>query len=84
MRSASSAASSIVVGAAISGSEASEEEGSLSPAEAEAWAGTDEGRSFYRGAADGWAVAHVASGADPAVAQQRSDATYGFYTGTEA
>ena len=59
-------------------------EGSLSPAEAEAWAGTDEGRSFYRGAADGWAVAHAASGEDPAVAQQRADATYGFYTGTEA
>src|SRR5699024_2653495 len=57
-------------------------EGSLSPAEAEAWAATDEGRSFYRGAADGWAVAHTASGEDPAVAQQRADATYGFYTGT--
>lgn len=57
-------------------------EGSLSPAEAEAWAATDEGRSFYRGAADGWAVAHTASGEDPVVAQQRADATYGFYTGT--
>ena len=57
-------------------------EGSLAPEEAEAWAGTEEGRSFYRGAADGWAVAHAASGEDPAVAQQRADATYGFYTGT--
>jgi len=57
-------------------------EGSLSPAEAEAWAATDEGRSFYRGAADGWAVAHTASGEDAEVAQQRADATYGFYTGT--
>jgi uncharacterized protein YndB with AHSA1/START domain len=57
-------------------------EGSLAPSEAEAWAGTDEGRSFYRGAADGWAVAHAAAGEDPALAQQRADATYGFYTGT--
>ena len=56
--------------------------GSLSPAEAQAWALTDEGRSFYRGAADGWAVAHTASGEDAEVAQQRADATYGFYTGT--
>ena len=57
-------------------------EGSLAPDEAEAWAGTEEGRSFYRGAADGWAVAHTASGEDALVAQQRADATYGFYTGT--
>lgn len=57
-------------------------EGALDPSEAEAWAFTEEGRSFYRGAADGWAVAHAASGEDPAVAQQRADATYGFYTGT--
>ncbi|AXK46173.1 SRPBCC domain-containing protein [Brachybacterium saurashtrense] len=57
-------------------------EGSLTPGETEAWAGTDEGRSFYRGAADGWAVAHAASGEDADVAQQRADATYGFYTGT--
>lgn len=57
-------------------------EGSLAPGEAEAWAFTDEGRSFYRGAADGWAVAHTASGEDADIAQQRADATYGFYTGT--
>ncbi|ASK65495.1 polyketide cyclase [Brachybacterium avium] len=58
-------------------------EGSLAPSEAEAWTLTDEGRSFYRGAADGWAVAHTASGEDAEVAQQRADATYGFYTGTD-
>ena len=57
-------------------------EGSLAPGEAEAWAVTEEGRSFYRGAADGWAVAHTASGEDAETAQQRADATYGFYTGT--
>lgn len=57
-------------------------DGSLSPAEAEAWAGTDEGRGFYRAAADAWAVAHVDSGADAAGAQTAAEATYGFYTGT--
>ncbi|GAA1722486.1 SRPBCC domain-containing protein [Brachybacterium phenoliresistens] len=59
-------------------------EGSLAPAEAEAWAQTEEGRSFYRGAADGWAVAHAASGADADLAARNADATYGFYTGTSA
>lgn len=58
-------------------------EGSLAPGEAEAWAGTDEGNSFYRGAADGWAVADVADGVDPDVAARKADATYGAYTGTE-
>lgn len=56
-------------------------EGSLSPSEAEAWAFTDEGRAFYRAAADGWGAAHVAAGADPEVAARSADATYGFYTG---
>lgn len=56
-------------------------EGSLSPQEAEAWAVTEEGKAFYRGAADGWAAAHVAAGADPETAARAADATYGFYTG---
>nr|WP_245190253.1 SRPBCC domain-containing protein [Leucobacter exalbidus] len=55
--------------------------GSLSPAEAEAWATTAEGQSFYRGAADHWAVAHVAAGASIEQAQRSADATFGFYTG---
>lgn len=59
-------------------------EGSLSPQESQAWAGTDEGRSFYRGAADGWATAHAASGADEETARRNADATYGFYTGSGA
>ena len=58
-------------------------EGSLSPSEAQAWAATDEGKQFYRGAADAWGAAHEASGADPAVAVSAADATYGFYTGSE-
>ncbi|GAA1119619.1 SRPBCC domain-containing protein [Citricoccus alkalitolerans] len=59
-------------------------EGSLSPQEAEAWAVTEEGKRFYRGAADGWAAAHVSAGADPTVAARAADATYGFYTGSDA
>lgn len=45
------------------------------------WPFTPEGRTFYRAAADGWAKAHVAAGADRAVAAAAADATYGFYTG---
>lgn len=56
-------------------------EGALAPSEAEAWASTDEGRQFYRGAADAWGAAHEASGADADVAARAADATYGFYTG---
>ncbi|MGM7667089.1 SRPBCC domain-containing protein [Microbacterium sp. A93] len=56
-------------------------EGSLSPQEAEAWAITEEGMRFYRGAADGWAAAQVAAGTDPETAGRAADATYGFYTG---
>ena len=55
--------------------------GAISPAEAAAWALTDEGRSFYRAAADGWRDAHVAAGADPESAARAADATYGFYAG---
>ncbi|TRY18538.1 polyketide cyclase [Tessaracoccus rhinocerotis] len=55
--------------------------GKLAPEEAEAWAATAEGRQFYRGAADAWAAAHVASGADAGVAARNADATFGFYTG---
>lgn len=54
---------------------------SLPPAAAEAWAFTDEGRAFYRGAADAWGAAHVADGADPDAASRGADATFGFYTG---
>lgn len=59
-------------------------EGSLAPEEAAAWAVTDEGKTFYRAAADAWAVAHVAAGADSETAQRAADATYGFYIGETA
>ncbi|MET0812703.1 MAG: SRPBCC domain-containing protein [Microbacterium sp.] len=45
------------------------------------WPFTEEGRSFYRAAADAWAAAHIASGGDPEGAHAGADATYGFYTG---
>lgn len=54
---------------------------SVTPERAEAWAFTDEGRAFYRGAADAWGVAHAADGADTDAAARGADATFGFYTG---
>lgn len=57
-------------------------EGSLTPAEAAAWAATDEGKSFYRAAATAWGTAHHASGADPSFAERAADACYAFYTGS--
>lgn len=54
---------------------------SLPPEEAAAWAFTDEGRAFYRAAADAWGAAHAASGEDPEAAARAADATYAFYTG---
>ncbi len=56
-------------------------EGAISPAEAAAWAVTDEGRAFYRAAADAWGEAHAAAGAEPEAAAAAADATFGFYTG---
>lgn len=58
-------------------------DGSVAPAEAEAWQLSDEGKAFSRAAADGWAAAQVAAGADPADAARAADATYGFYTGQQ-
>ncbi|XPP27186.1 MAG: SRPBCC domain-containing protein [Leucobacter sp.] len=56
-------------------------EGSISPEEAAGWAVTEEGKAFYRAAADDWGAAHIAAGADPETASRAADATYGFYTG---
>lgn len=54
---------------------------SLSPAEAAAWAVTDEGTAFYRASAQAWAAAHAESGADPELTARNAEATYAFYTG---
>lgn len=56
--------------------------GRLSPFEAEAWAGTQEGRDFYRASADAWAKADVTSGTAEEIAGRRADATFAFFTGT--
>ena len=53
----------------------------LNPEALPSWAFTDEGRAFYRGAADGWRDAHIAAGAVPDDATRAADATFGFYTG---
>ncbi len=53
----------------------------VSPEEGAAWARSDEGRAFTREAADSWAEAYVAAGADREVAARTAEATFGFYTG---
>ncbi|GEK79034.1 SRPBCC family protein [Agrococcus baldri] len=56
-------------------------ETAMTPEQGEAWAFTQEGKSFNRGAADAWGAASVAAGTDEATAQRQADATFGFYTG---
>lgn len=57
--------------------------GAMSPAELEAWATSEEGKAFYRGAADAWGRAAVAAGTDQDTARRQADATFGFYTGAQ-
>ncbi|MDR6907235.1 uncharacterized protein YndB with AHSA1/START domain [Agromyces sp. 3263] len=56
-------------------------DGRISPEEGEQWALSAEGSMFSRAAADRWADAHVADGADPDDAARAADATFAFYTG---
>jgi uncharacterized protein YndB with AHSA1/START domain len=53
----------------------------VNPEAAAEWPFTDEGRAFYRAAADAWRDAHVAAGADADSAAKGADATFAFYTG---
>lgn len=53
----------------------------LAPGDAAAWGASEEGRAFYRAAADAWAMAQVAAGEDAATAARAADNTYAFYTG---
>jgi len=46
-----------------------------------AWAGTEQGKAFIRGSADGWGRAEAAMGEDRAVAMGRAERTAKFYTG---
>jgi hypothetical protein len=49
--------------------------------DATAWTVSAEGRSFMRGSADAWAVAHAADGAELDAAKAAADATYRMYVG---
>ncbi|WP_173924002.1 SRPBCC domain-containing protein [Agromyces sp. Marseille-P2726] len=51
------------------------------PEDPEAWTRTDEGRSFLRGSADAWAVAHAGDGIEIDLARTAADTTYAMYTG---
>ncbi len=48
---------------------------------AEAWMASAAGKDFMTTSGERWYAAHVASGADPADAKQRSDRTIAFYRG---
>jgi uncharacterized protein YndB with AHSA1/START domain len=52
----------------------------IAPDEAEEWMLSEEGRSFARQAADAWAAAQIADGAEESAARRAADATYAFYT----
>jgi uncharacterized protein YndB with AHSA1/START domain len=49
--------------------------------EAEAWALSDEGKTFSRASGTAWGEAHAASGEDPEKARARAERTIAFYTG---
>ncbi|MGZ5987094.1 MAG: SRPBCC family protein [Caulobacteraceae bacterium] len=51
------------------------------PAAAQAWAGSEEGKAFIRGCAEGWGQAEAMGGEDPAKARARAAAAAKFYTG---
>ncbi|MFT4295571.1 MAG: SRPBCC family protein [Micropruina sp.] len=51
------------------------------PEDPMAWQLGPEGRRFNRLAADRWALAHIADGADPEVARAAADAVYAMYVG---
>jgi uncharacterized protein YndB with AHSA1/START domain len=55
----------------------------IPPEQAEEWQVGDEGKAFSRRAADAWAAAQTADGADPDDAARAADATYAFYTGAQ-
>lgn len=55
--------------------------GVVKPADAEAWAMSDEGRAFMTLSAQRWRDAHIAAGADPVAAAASAARTAAFYTG---
>ena len=53
----------------------------MDPAEAEAWATSEEGRRFHRLSSERWRDVSVAAGTDPAQAEAAAERTTAFYTG---
>lgn len=53
----------------------------MTPEQGQAWALSDEGRAFNRGAADAWAEASILAGTDRETARRQAAATFGFYAG---
>ena len=56
----------------------------IAPEDADAWQVSAEGKLFTRAAADGWAAAQVADGADPDAAALAASNTSLFFTGQSA
>lgn len=54
---------------------------SADPAAAGAWMVSANGKEFMLRSGESWRAAHIASGADPAAAKERSDRTIAFYRG---
>ena len=48
---------------------------------AHAWMGSPDGKEFMGQSGESWRAAHVAGGADPASAKERSDRTIAFFRG---
>ncbi|MEH1055547.1 SRPBCC family protein [Micromonospora sp. CPCC 206171] len=53
----------------------------ISPEQAEAWMGSDEGRRFVTLSSESWGEASIAAGTDPAAARAATARTTAFYTG---
>ncbi|MDH6465029.1 uncharacterized protein YndB with AHSA1/START domain [Micromonospora sp. A200] len=56
----------------------------ISPEQAEAWMGSEEGRRFVTLSSESWGKASVAAGTDPEAARAATARTTAFYTGAPA
>lgn len=54
---------------------------SVDPAQAAAWAASEEGKQFVRGSSAGWCEASIAAGSDEQAARSAADRTTQFYGG---
>lgn len=57
------------------------ESGASITEEGKAWAASEDGKVFVRGASERWGEASIGAGTDPAEARAAATATTGFYTG---